>query len=61
MSRIVMAVLGVMLALYVVFGLVLPALFGLLKFVFVLALVAVVVIGAVTVVGKFGKSSKSSK
>jgi hypothetical protein len=58
MSRIVMAVLGVMLALYVVFGLVLPALFGLLKFVFVLALVAVVVIAAVTVVGKFGKSSK---
>jgi hypothetical protein len=53
-----MAVLGVMLALYVVFGFVLPALFGLLKFVFVLGLVAVVVIGAVTVVGKFGKSSK---
>jgi hypothetical protein len=58
MSRIVMAVLGVMLALYVVFGLVLPALFGLLKFAFILALVAVVVIAAVNVAGKFGKSSK---
>jgi hypothetical protein len=58
MGRIVMAVLGVMLALYVVFGLVLPALFGLLKFAFLLALVAVVVVGAVTVAGKFGKSSK---
>ncbi|WP_162641157.1 hypothetical protein [Streptosporangium sp. 'caverna'] len=61
MGRIVMAVLGVMLALYVVFGLVLPALFGLLKFAFLLALVAVVAVAAVTVVGKFGKSGKSGK
>jgi hypothetical protein len=58
MSRIVLAVLGVMLALYVVFGLVLPALFGLLKFAFILAVVAFVVIAAVNVAGKFGKSSK---
>lgn len=56
-----MAVLGVVLALYVVFGLLLPALFGLLKFVFVLALVAVVAVAAVTVVGKFGKFGKFGK
>ncbi|GAA4233654.1 hypothetical protein GCM10023075_50430 [Streptosporangium album] len=50
-----MAVLGAILALYVVFGLVLPALFGLVKFLVVLALVAFVVVAAVTVVGKFTK------
>ncbi|MDP9864237.1 MULTISPECIES: hypothetical protein [Streptosporangium] len=55
MSRTVMAVLGVILALYVVFGLVLPALFGLLKFLVVLALVAFVVVAVVTVAGKFAK------
>jgi len=52
MSRIVLAVLGVLLALYVVFGLVLPALFGLLKFVILLAVVAFVVVALVTVVSK---------
>lgn len=55
MGRIVMAVLGVILALYVVFGLVLPALFGLFKFLFVLAIVAFVVVAVVTVAGKFAK------
>ncbi|WP_156056107.1 hypothetical protein [Streptosporangium roseum] len=55
MSRTVMAVLGVILALYVVFGLVLPALFGLFKFLIVLALVAFVVVAVVTVAGKFAK------
>ncbi|MER5620993.1 hypothetical protein [Streptosporangium sp. NPDC002544] len=52
MSRIVLAVLGALLALYVVFGLVLPALFGLLKFVIVLAVVAFAVVALVTVVSK---------
>ncbi|MER6824938.1 hypothetical protein ABT352_02975 [Streptosporangium sp. NPDC000563] len=52
MSRIVFGVLGVLLALYVVFGLVLPALFGLLKFALVLGVLALVVVAAVTVVGK---------
>lgn len=52
MSRIVMAILGGLLALYVVFGLVLPALFGLLKFVLVLAVVAFVVVALVTMVAK---------
>ncbi|WP_433248502.1 hypothetical protein ACQPYK_00635 [Streptosporangium sp. CA-135522] len=55
MSRTVMAVLGVILALYVVFGLVLPALFGLFKFLIVLALIAFVVVAAVTAVSKFTK------
>ncbi|MFJ2028172.1 hypothetical protein [Streptosporangium sp. NPDC087985] len=55
MSRTVMTVLGVILALYVVFGLVLPALFGLFKLLVVLALVAFVVVAAVMVAGKFSK------
>ncbi|GIH93835.1 hypothetical protein Psi01_44650 [Planobispora siamensis] len=53
-----MAVLGGILALYVVFGIVLPALFGLIKFMFVLALVAFVVVLAVTVAAKFSRASK---
>ncbi|MEV7012964.1 hypothetical protein [Streptosporangium sp. NPDC051022] len=55
MTRTVLAVVGAILALYVVFGLVLPALFGLLKFVLVLAVVAFVVVAAVTVAGRFSK------
>ncbi|MFB9879491.1 hypothetical protein ACFFMN_16210 [Planobispora siamensis] len=58
MGRTVMAVLGGILALYVVFGIVLPALFGLIKFMFVLALVAFVVVLAVTVAAKFSRASK---
>ncbi|GGS87359.1 hypothetical protein GCM10010156_52320 [Planobispora rosea] len=58
MGRIVMAVLGGILALYVVFGLVLPALFGLLKFLFVLAVVAFLVVLTVTAAAKFSKSAK---
>ncbi|MFF5208560.1 hypothetical protein [Streptosporangium sp. NPDC000396] len=54
-SRTVMAILGAILALYVVFGLVLPALFGLFKLVLVLALVAFAVVAVVTIVGKFSK------
>ncbi|GAB2466343.1 hypothetical protein GCM10027187_38110 [Streptosporangium sandarakinum] len=50
-----MAVLGVLLALYVVFGLLLPALFGLLKFVLVLAVVAFAVVAVVTVVSRLSK------
>ncbi|MBG0814264.1 hypothetical protein [Planomonospora sp. ID82291] len=53
MGRIVMAVLGVLLALYVVFGLVLPAVFGLFKLLLVLGFVAFVVVALVTVVAKF--------
>ncbi|MFB9676727.1 hypothetical protein [Streptosporangium vulgare] len=55
MSRIVLGVLGVLLALYVVFGFVLPALFGLLKFALVLAVVAFVVVALVTAVAKSKK------
>ncbi|GAA3079079.1 hypothetical protein [Streptosporangium carneum] len=55
MGRTVLAVIGGILALYVVFGLVLPALFGLLKFVFVLAIVAFLIVAAVTAVSKFSK------
>ncbi|MFB9718717.1 hypothetical protein [Planobispora longispora] len=58
MGRIVMAVLGGILALYMVFGLVLPALFGLFKFLFVLAMVAFLVVLVVTVAAKFSKSVK---
>ncbi|MBG0827060.1 hypothetical protein HS041_04695 [Planomonospora sp. ID67723] len=55
MGRTVMAVLGGILALYVVFGLVLPALFGLFKFLFVLAFVAFLVVAAVTVAARLSR------
>jgi hypothetical protein len=55
MGRIVMAVLGVLLGLYVVFGLVLPALFGMVKLLLIIGVIAVVVVGAVTVFAKFNK------
>ncbi|MEV8635271.1 hypothetical protein AB0395_26805 [Streptosporangium sp. NPDC051023] len=55
MVRTVLGVVGAILALYVVFGLVLPALFGLLKFVFVLGIVALIVVAAITIVSKSSK------
>lgn len=55
MARIVLSILGVLLALYVVFGLLIPALFGILKLLFVIAAVAFVAFLAVTVIGKLSK------
>jgi hypothetical protein len=55
MGRIVLAVIGVLLALYVVFGLILPALFGMLKLLLIVGVIGVVVVGAVMVLGKASK------
>ncbi|WP_214415619.1 hypothetical protein [Sphaerisporangium fuscum] len=55
MARIVLSILGVVLALYVVFGLLIPAIFGIFKLLFVVALIAFVVMAAVTLVGKLSK------
>ncbi|MEU8268579.1 hypothetical protein AB0B89_15590 [Sphaerisporangium sp. NPDC049002] len=52
MARIVLSILGVVLALYVVFGLVLPLVLGIFKLLLVIAVVALVAVAAVTVVGK---------
>ncbi|GAA5047041.1 putative RND superfamily exporter protein [Thermocatellispora tengchongensis] len=55
MARIVLAVLGVLLALYVVFGLVIPALIGMLKLLVIVAVIGVVVVAGVTLYGKLSK------
>ncbi|GII77667.1 hypothetical protein Sru01_26490 [Sphaerisporangium rufum] len=55
MARIVLSILGVLLALYVVFGLLLPALFGILKLLVVVAVIGAVVVGAITLVGRLSR------
>lgn len=52
MARILLMVGGALLALYVVFSFVVPALFALLKFALIIGLIALVVFVAVTVIGK---------
>ncbi|MEV4093874.1 hypothetical protein [Streptosporangium saharense] len=55
MVRTVLGVVGALLALYLVIAIVIPALFGLLKFVLVLGVVALIVVAAVTIVSKSSK------
>lgn len=55
MARIVLTVLGILAALWLVFGFVIPALFATLKFLLILGVVALVVVAAVTVVGKLSR------
>ncbi|GIH49212.1 hypothetical protein SAMN05421833_115152 [Microbispora rosea] len=55
MARTVLTVLGILLALWLVFGLVIPALFATLKFLFIIGIIALVVVVAVTVVGKLSR------
>ncbi|GAA1258410.1 hypothetical protein GCM10009677_06400 [Sphaerisporangium rubeum] len=55
MARIVLSILGVLLALYVVFGLLIPALFGIVKVLLVIAVIGFVVVAAVTVFGKLSR------
>lgn len=59
MGRIILAVLGVLLGLYVIFGLILPALFGLLKILLIVGVIGVIVVGAVMFFGK--ASDKTAK
>lgn len=57
MARIVLSVAGILLALWLVFGFLIPALFATLKFLLFFAIAAFVVVALVTLVGKFSKSS----
>ncbi|WP_158558070.1 hypothetical protein [Spongiactinospora gelatinilytica] len=52
MGRIVLSILGVLLASYVVFGLVVPMVASLLKLLLVVGVIAVVVVGVVMILGK---------
>src|SRR5690606_9927395 len=55
MGRIVLAVLGVLLALYVVFGLVVPMVVGLLKLLLIVGVIGALVVGAMMLLGKTSK------
>lgn len=56
MARILLMVGGALLALYVVFSFLIPALFALLKFALIIALIAVAVFVVVTFIGKSSSS-----
>ncbi|GAA0397517.1 hypothetical protein GCM10009530_56440 [Microbispora corallina] len=55
MARTALTVLGIILAVWLVFGFVIPALFATLKFLFVIAVIAFLVVAAITVVGKLSR------
>ncbi|MEZ0073714.1 hypothetical protein [Planotetraspora sp. GP83] len=55
MARTVLTVLGIILALWLVFGFVIPALFATLKFLFIIAIIAFLVVAAITLVGKMSR------
>lgn len=55
MARIALSVLGIILALWLVFGLVIPALFMTLKFLLIIAVIAFLVVAVVTMVGKLSR------
>nr|WP_169806442.1 hypothetical protein [Herbidospora sakaeratensis] len=52
MTRTVLAVVGIIIAIWLVTGFIIPALFATLKFLLVVALIAAVVVGVITLVGK---------
>ncbi|MER6948404.1 hypothetical protein ABT294_30690 [Nonomuraea sp. NPDC000554] len=56
MGRVVMLVIGALLALFVLFNFILPMVVGLLKIALVIGVVALLVFIAVTVVGKSSSS-----
>ncbi|MBP2706304.1 hypothetical protein JOL79_21060 [Microbispora sp. RL4-1S] len=55
MARIALTVLGIILAVWLVFGFVIPALFATLKFLFMIAVIAFIVVAVITVVGKLSR------
>ncbi|WP_208801663.1 hypothetical protein [Microbispora triticiradicis] len=55
MTRTVLTVLGILLALWLVFAFIIPALFATLKFLLIIGIVAAVAVLAVTVVGKLSR------
>lgn len=52
MARTLLVIAGALLALFVVFSIIIPALFALLKFALIIGVIAVVVFAAVTLIGK---------
>ncbi|GAA4592102.1 hypothetical protein GCM10023194_53100 [Planotetraspora phitsanulokensis] len=50
-----LTVVGVILALWLIFGFVIPAVFATLKFLLLVAVIAAVVVGVITVVGKMSR------
>jgi hypothetical protein len=52
MGRIALTVLGIILAIWLVFGFLIPALFATLKFLLIIGVVAFLAVAAITVVGK---------
>ncbi len=55
MARTVLTVLGILLAVWLVIGFVIPALFATLKFLLIIGIIALVAVVAVTVVGKLSR------
>ncbi|WP_169949233.1 hypothetical protein [Microbispora sp. H11081] len=55
MARTVLTVVGILLALWLVFGFVIPALFATLKFLLIIGVIALVAVVAITVVGKLSR------
>ncbi|GII63454.1 hypothetical protein Skr01_35390 [Sphaerisporangium krabiense] len=55
MARIVLTILGVLLALYVVFGLLIPTIFGIFKILLVVGLIGVAVFVVITLVSKLSR------
>ncbi|GAB3881146.1 hypothetical protein GCM10027612_09810 [Microbispora bryophytorum subsp. camponoti] len=55
MARTVLTVLGILLAVWLVFGFVIPALFATLKFLLIIGIIALVAVAVVTVVGKLSR------
>lgn len=55
MARTVLTVLGILLAVWLVFGFVIPALFATLKFLLIIGIIALVAVVVVTVVGKLSR------
>ncbi|MEW9530855.1 hypothetical protein [Microbispora sp. NPDC049125] len=55
MARTALAVVGIILAIWLVFGFVIPALFATLKFLLLFAFIALVVVAAITLIGKLSR------
>jgi hypothetical protein len=55
MARTVLIVAGIILALWLLFGFVIPALFVTLKFLLIVAIIAAAVVVVITVVGKMSR------
>ncbi|MGI5493201.1 hypothetical protein [Microtetraspora malaysiensis] len=55
MARTVLTVLGVVLAIWLVFAFIIPALFATLKFLLMFAIIAFLVVAAITLMGKMSR------